>query len=211
LEADTIITGSVTRDSANTYRLIINAIHLENFTFQSSFRASIQNDRQLKTLIDDSGGVYYEDYTAGQRLGMAALNTFFGIGSIANGHHIGWLVTSGEIISGVLYAIGLGINPHPRDFDSNWDPNNPDYKYDGFHFYSDRQRYESAIEAKEGLIISGVIVAGSAVLFGFIIPSFHHKPNTTSISQNNFPINLEFVSSNNRDINGIRILYKMKF
>jgi TolB-like protein len=210
LEADTIITGSVTRDSANTYRLIVNAIHLENFTFQSSFRASIQNDRQVRTLFADSGGVFYEDYTAGQRFGIAALNTFFGIGSIANGHHIGWVVSSGEIIGGVLLAIGLGMNPQQRDFAYDWDPNNPRNKYDGFFWDSDRKSYESALEAKDGLIISGAIIAGSAVLFGYIIPSFHHKPNNT-ISQNNLPFNLELVSSSNQDINGIKILYNMKF
>ena len=44
LEAGTIISGSVARDAANSYRLIINAIDLESFAYQSSFRISVQDD-----------------------------------------------------------------------------------------------------------------------------------------------------------------------
>ena len=173
LEADTIITGSVTRDSANTYRLIINAIHLENFTFQSSFRVSIQNDKQVRTLIADSGGVFYEDYTTKQRWGMGALNMFFGLGSILNGHRIGWVTTTLEIA-------GLGF-------------------------------LIPGITSVRGLIPAGVAIIGTGIVFGYIIPFFHHKPNPTNVSQNNFPFNFELVSSNNQDINGIRLLYNMKF
>ena len=36
LGAGTIISGAVTRDSANSYRLVVNAIDLESFTYQSS-------------------------------------------------------------------------------------------------------------------------------------------------------------------------------
>jgi len=180
LEADTIITGSVTRDTANTYRLIINAIHLENFTFQSSFKASIQNDRQVKTLIADSGGVFYEDYTTGERIGMGALNMFFGIGSIMNGQKLGWLTTSLECAGIALVAIGFGASE--KGYEAYW-------------------------------LVPGFASIGVGVLFGYIIPFFHHKPNNNSISygNNQFPFNFELVSSNNQEINGIRILYKMRF
>jgi hypothetical protein len=36
LGADTIISGSVTRDSENSYRIVVSAIDLKSFTYQSS-------------------------------------------------------------------------------------------------------------------------------------------------------------------------------
>ena len=162
LGAGTIITGTVTRDSANSYRLTINTIDLESFTFQSSFMASFQNDRQVRTLIADSGGdAFYEDYTTGQRLGMGALNMFFGIGSIMNGQKLGWVTTSAEIAGIALIAIGAGAS------------------IEGYEAY---------------WYIPGFTAVGVGVLFGFIIPFFHHKPNHT-VSQNNFPFNIELVAT----------------
>jgi len=57
----------------------------------------------------------------------------------------------------------------------------------------------------------GMLVMGAGVVFGFVIPFFHHKPDNTNVSQNNFPFNLELASSNNQEINGVRILYNMRF
>jgi len=56
----------------------------------------------------------------------------------------------------------------------------------------------------------GFIAIGAGIVFGFVIPFFHHKPDN-SISQNDFPFNFELASSNNRDINGFRITYNMRF
>jgi TolB-like protein len=170
LGAGTVISGSVSRDTANTYRLIINAIHVESFTFQTAFRASIQNDRQIVTL---TGGVFFEDYTFEQRIGMGALNMFFGLGSIMNGQRLGWIVTGVEAIGITFISMGL-------------------------------------VEERTFITV-GALAIGGAVLFGYIIPFFHHKPNTTNVAQANFPFNLELVSSNNQDINGFRMTYNMRF
>jgi len=210
LEAGTIITGTVTRDSANSYLLSINAIHLESFTYQSSYSRPIRDDQKVKTLVAGSGSMLYEDYTFGQRLGMGALNMFFGIGSTINGQHLGWVVTVGEIVGGALLASGLGMNPKPIDFDPYWEPTDPRNKYGGFSSDFNRKEYEQALATKDGLIISGAIVAGSAIVFGYIIPFFHHRPNA-NVSQNNFPFDFELVSSNNRVINGFRLTYNMRF
>ena len=104
LSAGTIISGSVTRDSANSYRIVINAIDLESFTYQTTYRISVLDDNQIKILITGSSSISYEDYTIGQRFGMGALNIFGGTGSIINGHRIGW-VTAGIEAIGVLIII----------------------------------------------------------------------------------------------------------
>ena len=184
LGAATIISGSVTRDSANTYRIVVNAIDLESFTFQSSYRISVLNDKQIRTLIAGSGGVFYEDYTGGERAGMGAMNIFFGLGSLLNGHHIGWVTTSTEVAGLALVIPGIIRN---LTLDEGWRSTN------------------------NLLIAGGSVLIGAGVVFGFIIPFFHHKPNNTNVSQIDFPFNIELASSNNQDVNGVRVLYKMKF
>jgi len=183
LGADTIISGSVARDSTNSYRLVLNSIDLESFTYQSTYRISITNDTQVKALIAGSGGLFYEDYTVGQRLGMSGLNIFFGTGSLINKHYSGLVVTALETL-----GIGVIVFGFVADGILDWAPSyvNP-IKYAGI-----------------GFISVGAVV-------GLIIPFFHHKPDNTIISQNAFPFGLELVSSNNQDINGFRILYNMRF
>jgi TolB-like protein len=174
LGAGTIISGSVTKDTANSYRIVVSAIDLENFIYQSSYRISFKNDDQVKALIAGSGGVLDEDYTLEQRVGMGAFNILGGAGSIMNGHKSGWLTTGLEL--GGIAMVVLG----------------------------------SVVETP-GYLIAGGISIGTGALFGLIIPFFHHKPGNARAAQNNFPFNLELVSSNNQEINGVRILYTMKF
>ena len=194
LGAGTIITGSISRDSANTFRLIVNAIHLESFTFQSSFRASIQNDKQMKTLLTNRGSVYVDDYNFGERLGMGTVNIFLGMGSILNNHHLGWITTGIEIIGMPLLFTGLGMRDVP---------------YPNASWYWEKEANEKRPQQKKGLIAAGSIVIGTGVLFGFIIPFFHHKPGSTSIAMD-FPFSFEFASSNYQNPDSIRILYNVK-
>ena len=107
LGAGTIVSGSITRDSANSYRLVVNAIDLESFTYQTAYRTSIQNNNKMKELV----------------------TAFIGAG----------------------------------------------------------------------------------VVFGLIVPFFHHKPDNTRVSQSDFPFNLELVSSNNQGGNGLRVSYRVRF
>ena len=190
LGAGTIVSGSITRESANSYRLVVNAIDLESFIYQTSYRISIQNNNKMKELVTAAGGgVFNEDYTTGQRIGMGALNIFGGLGSLINGHEFGW-VTLGLEAAG-LFAILSG-----------WTMVEPD-PYSGF--------YEEDVELRNTFITIGSVAIGAGVVFGFIIPFFYHKQDSTKVSQNNFPFNFELVSSNNQNINGLRISYNMRF
>ena len=198
LGADTIITGTVIKDSETTYRLTVNSIHLENFYIMSSYRTSVQNDRHIRTLVGDSGGIFYEDYTTGQRVGMGFANTLFGIGSIINGHHLGWVTTGLESL-GVLFIIYSKFAYNTQVEDNNfWGEGSPFYNDD----FSSINMWSYA----------GYVAIGAGVLYGFVIPFFHHKQNPTNIStgKTEFPFNLELVSGNNKDINGLMISYKMK-
>ena len=201
LGAGTIISGTVTRDSANSYRLLVNAIDLESFTYQASYRISIQNNSQLRELIAESGGVL-EDYTMGERLGMGALNIFFGLGSIVNGQKLGWGVTAIEGAGIAVLAVGLLTNPDSALSGSEY-----------VNGKSSQVRYDEMVEQRSFLITTGSIVIGGAILFGFIIPFFHHKPNNISLFQNDFPfdrLQLNLVSFDNENI-GLQIMYRWEF
>jgi TolB-like protein len=186
LGAGAIVSGSITRDSANSYRLVVNAIDLESFTYQTSYRISIQNNKKMKELVTAAGGGAFNedfDYTTGQRIGMGALNIFGGAGSLMNGHKSGW-VTLGLEAAGLI----------PLLF--------------GFIFVNDA---EDNKDFRNKWIGAGSALIGTGVVFGFVVPFFHHKPDNTRVSQNNLPFNLELVSSNNQEINGLRMSYNMKF
>jgi len=175
LGAETIVSGSITRDSANSYRLLVSAIDLKSFTYQTSYRTSIQNNNKMKELVAATGGeVFYADYTIGQRIGMGAGNIFLGLGSILNGHHIGWVTFGVELFGLPFFLFG-----------------DPLFYDDGYY--------------------AGRIFIGAGVVFGLIVPFFHHKPNNTRVSQSDFPFDLELVSSNNQGENGLKVSYKMSF
>ena len=204
LGAGTIITGSVTRDSGNTYRLVVNAIDVESFTFQSTYRVSIQDNRQVQALT----GNFYEDYTFGERMGIGALNIFGGAGSIRKGERIGWVITG--IQGGGLVSLVIGLALNSTYTGETYDPNTG-YSSSALSIYDVPAWEARRADVKVGLVTAGSIMIGTGVLFGFIIPFFHEKPNSAIVAQNNFPFNFELVSSNNYNINGLRLLYNMSF
>jgi len=183
--ADTLITGEAIRETPTTYRLVINAIHSETFTFQAASAASVLIDRQMNTLI---GGDFFEDFTTAERLRMGALNMFGGAGSITNGQRLGWGVAAGQGVGILLIAGGLIFFP---SVDDDW-------------YYGNQ-------DARRTMFIAGGAAIGGAILFGYIIPFFHTRPNPAVASGNNFPFNIELASSNNRNINGIRLSHTIRF
>ena len=78
-------------------------------------------------------------------------------------------------------------------------------------FKSDNDTYESKKALRTGVIITGSVVIGASLVFGYIIPFFHHKPiEQNSTAASGFPLNLELVSSNGQGIDGFRIMYEVR-
>ena len=200
LGAGTIISGTVTRDFANSYRLVINTIDLESFAFQSSFRSSFQDDQQIKTLVAGSNFVLNNDFTIQQKLGTSALNLLFGAGSFAiQNDNIGGGITATLEGLGAISMIGSAIL-----FEA---------------FDAERVRRNAERNGKKMFMVGsdwaylfygwlGFYVIGA--VYGMIRPLVYNKSNQ-QISQNNYPFNLELISTNNQDINGVRILYSISF
>jgi TolB-like protein len=213
LEAGTIISGAITRDTANSYRLIVNAIHLESFTYQFSFRGSIRDDKQVKTLIAGSDFVIDTNFTAQQRAGASFLNLFFGIGSFAiQKDSAGGGFTAVVEGLGALAMITGGILFQAYDADDmiggkyvdNPSGSGPTHVWEEGRKATLLDSY-FAYPVYIGL---GVYLVGA--VYGIVRPLFYNRPGS-QISQTDFPFSLELVSTNNQDINGFRILYNMKF
>jgi hypothetical protein len=64
--------------------------------------------------------VNYEDYTTGERLGLGALNIFFGLGSIVNAQELGWGVTVVEGVGVAVLTAGLLTNPDSALYGSEY-------------------------------------------------------------------------------------------
>jgi len=187
LGADIIVMGTIVRDSQNSFRLSVDAIVVEQFVYAASSRKRFHDDERIG-MLTDSKNRYIRDYTIGERFGMSALNVFFGAGSIYNGHHTGWVTAGLETIGIASFLTG----------------------YSGYKGY---KNYENKTWATP-LMSAGVYAAGAGILFGLIVPFFHHKPGSTNVSLNEaFPINFEFVSFDvdGKYINEFRVGYTMKF
>ena len=182
LGAATIISGRVTRDSANNYRLVLNAIDLESLAYQATYRGSILNNSQIKALTPKpsrniSRIRLNSKYTIGKRFEISVQNLFFGFGSLFN--------DQGTIFGIVVLSYGVGVASLIPTL---------------------------VAENEEKDIWTTVMIAsfstGAAV--GLIGP-FLYGWSLDRVSQNNFPFDFGLVSTNNRDINGFKMTYNLKF
>jgi len=187
LGAGAIVSGSITRDSANSYRLVVNAIDLESFTYQTSYRISILNDNKMRELVTAAGGGIL-DFTPAERWGASGLNLLFGAGSFIIQHDTqgGGTTALWEGIGTVVMVAGYIL-------------------YEAYHSSIPIQKTYFAYPYYIGL----ATYIGGAV-YGIIRAQMYIKPGA-QISQNNFPFNFELVSSNNQNINGLRISFNMRF
>jgi len=215
LEAGTIVTGAIVRETSNSYRLTINAIHLQNFTYQHAFRTSVLDDNMLKTFSSTSGRGYgrvTNNYTIGERLGMSAKNIFFGAGSLSKGHYSGLFVTFIQSAGMAFVILGIASPLEAQIYADPYDPYDPYPPYNPYPPGPQAPTAPGESGTSDGnffLDIGVSMIAGGAVL-GLIIPFFHTKPAPVEVTQDHFPFSLDLVSSNRR-IDGLRLSYTMKF
>ena len=194
LGVDTIVTGQILRMGTN-FHLTLQAFDSLSLLAQAAPPGElIEIDSRMRALIGETGAVvpaapvaavHVEDFTVGERLRMGAFNMFFGAGSIANRQHLGWAVAGGQSIGLLITILG-----------ATW--------------YIDPYFYDEDRETQRTLLMAGGGIIGAAIVFGYIIPFFHTRP-TPVASGSSFPFSFELASSNNRDINGLRISYTMRF
>ncbi|MCL1991800.1 MAG: penicillin-binding protein activator LpoB [Spirochaetes bacterium] len=193
--ADSILTGTLHRETPTTFRLIIHVINVEGFAISAAYSGAIVDDHQMATLLGIQIVDLIPDYTTGERLGMAALNTIFGVGSITRGHHIGWTVTGLQVVGIAFFVAAQVLVPEEFDIDP-WTG----------------ERNELNVGDRRRLNTAGFIALGAGTVVGWVIPFFHTRAGAgTPVASNPVPFNFELVSTNNQNINGVRIMHRITF
>ncbi|MCL1993908.1 MAG: penicillin-binding protein activator LpoB [Spirochaetes bacterium] len=193
--ANAVISGEIQRETPTSFRLTIHIIAVEAVVFISSFSGLVVDNQQMATLI--GAPQLIPDYTLGERLQMSALNTFFGIASITRGYSIGWGVAGlqGFGIISLLTALSAGALEYEEDFHTG-----------------ERVRDEFISGSRRTFNTIGFIAIGTGAVFGWVIPFLHTRPGAgTPVAAAPLPFNIELVSTNNRDINGVRIMHRISF
>jgi len=181
LSSDIIISGTITRESTESYRLIINAIHRVRFVYLVSYRGSVRDDKQMQTIV--AGSKIYENFTTKERLMFGTLNIIPGLGSAIQKDKLWWINT---IIGGTgIFLLVQGI-VMPAIIDDV-----PEVK----------------VNVITGAAIYGVsVIYGFARPF-FV----HKPKDSGISLIDPTAWNIELVSANKKDINGFRISYNMRF
>jgi TolB-like protein len=186
LGAETIINGTFARDTANSFRLVINIIDVESFAYKDAYRASIKADAKINSILADSGVSFYQDYTTAERLRTGVINIAFGLGSAIQGDKKWWRGGVTEALGVVL--IGVGAATYPQNY------------------------YERSPVFNDVMIVSGSIITAVGVGIGFIIPFFYHKQNSTKVSLDDTKAwSINPVSLDGKAINGVKIAYTLRF
>ena len=107
------------------------------------------------------------DYTGGQKFGFGIQNILFGLGSYRAGH-----VVDGLFLT-LLHTAGIGCMVLPNimlenGFFTHYYGGRLDYTY----YAVDWGWYSSVYDT---MLITGIIIEGVAVLYGFLRPIFYHK------------------------------------
>jgi hypothetical protein len=198
----TVVLGSFTKTSDNTYRLRIQAIDVQTKRVQAGRTFSVRQDNRLVTLLN-----LYEDYTTGERIGTGAVNILFGLGSALKNDKKWWIGGTVELAGSLLLVGGLLMSPEQYDKD-NWH-----LGINGERDYDENSNYDSEMRTKSFLTTGGIVLIGAGIVTGFIIPFFHHKTPSRNISVVDPKTwNIELVSANdNTAINGLKLSYTIRF
>jgi hypothetical protein len=196
----TVVLGSFTKASDNTYRLRIQAIDVQTKRVQAGRTFSVRQDNRLVTLLN-----IYEDYTTGERIGTGAANILFGLGSALNSDKKWWIGGTVEL-AGSLFLIG-GILTSPEQYDKdNWHSGT-----NGERVYQDNLNYDYEMKMKSFLTTGGIVLIGAGIVTGFVIPFFHHKNASKNISfVDPSAWNIELVSAMDNATTGFKLSYKIR-
>jgi len=164
------------------------------------------NYRNDGLILYKDAAVYEDDYTTGERIGMGALNMFFGLGSSLNGHK-----ASGTFIA-VIEALGIGlicVGSQGNETTSLEDY----YDLNSGRSYKQTVKKENPIEPslRSKILTTGILTVCGGVILGYLLPLSYHKPEATKISQGDFPFNIEPAFANNGEIDGLRVCYSIEY
>jgi hypothetical protein len=180
----TVVLGSITESSNNTYRLRIQAIVVETKRVQAGRTFNVKQDELLMSLLDIKIQKEYR-FTSEEKTMAGFENMLFGLGSFKMGDPLGGGISLvGGVVSLGLFIPGIIIYI-------------PAHNYE----YSKRASAEEDIDGQERtgrtMLITGGIGLGLTLIWDFVRPFLYDKPTevrrTTEIIDN---IDIGIISNN---------------
>jgi TolB-like protein len=220
LGAQYIVSGSMEL-IAGAYRFRTRALAVETAAIVYSDSRNVTNDRTITSLT--TGGGVTGDFTAAERDRARWLNILWGAGSFSQRDILGGSIT-GLLDVGGLVCIGIGVvalvtldSPLPKGISSGG------IGYIGYEWNGETYRsWDDANNARDEwitkheivdviLISAGGVLSTAGLIYGFLRPSFAHRPGYVAggfADPANW--NIALVSGNSGDP-ALRLTYKMSF
>ncbi|MDR1905228.1 MAG: penicillin-binding protein activator LpoB [Treponema sp.] len=205
LGAQFVVSGSMEL-VAGAYRFIVQALLVEGMTIQYSGTKNVINDNTVRLLA--GGDDVIRDFTPEEQKRAKSLNFLWGAGSFRQGDILGGTVTALLDTGGLtVFIIGVvnlaGAIPEPGYI-------NNDVSFAGKHYTN----INDAWDARTKKLITGGVLMGVGVglyaagsIFGYVRPSYYHKPGSIA-DPTAWDIG---VRSDARGNPAVGITYKMSF
>jgi TolB-like protein len=216
LGAQYIVSGSM-ESIASSYRFRARALTVENAAISySGSRNVAANDRTVASLIAGSSGAS-GDFTSAERNRARWLNIFWGAGSFSQRDILGGSITALLDVGGLVCIIAGGVvvlsmldSSIDRE-EGYWEVK---YTFNGqrFNTYADAEA-EQRNQITGGAVLAavGVGLGTAGLVYGFIRPSFAHRPGYVAGTFADPEMwNIALVSDH-RGGSALRLAYTMSF
>jgi TolB-like protein len=221
LGAQYIVSGSMEL-IAGSWRFRTRALAVENATIAYSGSRDVVNDRIITSLAGKDGGGITGDFTASERTRARWLNLLWGAGSFSQRDILGGGITA-LLEAGGLACIGIGLGTlsstkHESAIIFAWGTDGPTFTFDGQTYNSESEANGALMaynEKKETtgviLVAAGGVLGVAGIVYGFVRPSFAHRPGYAAGSPAD-PANWRLtLVSDDRGDPAFRLTYRMSF
>ena len=195
LGAEMIVSGSW-GILGNDYRLRMQVLEVETGRIRYSKSQTVKNEYMVQTLL--TGSEVEWDFTTGQRVGTAALNLFFGIGSFVVQKDVktGVATLIAELLGAGFVAWGIYERNYTKEY-----------------YSSDEPEYNGGIFLSNALTGVGIGVYSFGVVFGSIKAFLYHKPGAyVGMNYPDYPNSWNLaVVPDNKGNTALRLSYSMSF
>jgi TolB-like protein len=193
LGAQYIVSGSMEL-IAGFWRFRTRTLAVENATIVYSGSLNVANNRIITSLAGEGGGGISGDFTASERTRARWLNIFWGAGSFSQRDILGGSITAALDVGGLVCLI-IGL----ASINSSY--GNP---YLAWNADAQKKRDTGGV-----LVVAGGVLGAAGIVYGFIRPSFAHRPGY-ELGGFADPANWNLaLVSDNRGDPALRLTYRM--
>jgi TolB-like protein len=188
LGAQSIVSGSLA-EVGGEYRLRFRTISVRTAAIEVLTNVTVRNDRQMSGLFTSESNIGLT-WTNSEKFAKGAMNMVFGLGSFTMKDWLGGsIVAGGELAGAILLIYGLTYHEERTSGD--------DY---------------SAEDGNMGAFISGIILTGGSIIFGYARPFLYDKylARKNGLAFNPANVGIALGPNNNGGM-AVQMSYKISF